>query len=128
MSKITISKSEAMLLGRNVYYDGKPCKYGHAEGRYVNNGVCVECQRLHNAKYLAANMEKTREQSRRWHHRNKERAAAAHRHWREKPDNKAHLRAYHQEWREANPDKVEAYHADKRQKYRDGIYVNRKKD
>lgn len=38
-----ISRSQAVLLGLNRYYTGKPCKHGHTAHRYVHSGTCVEC-------------------------------------------------------------------------------------
>lgn len=29
---------------RTKYFPEKPCKFGHADGRYVNSGACVGCR------------------------------------------------------------------------------------
>lgn len=43
--KSIMSKEEAIRLGMNKYFTGEPCVNGHISPRYVNNGVCCECQR-----------------------------------------------------------------------------------
>ena len=37
--------SEAVAAGLDRYNPGKPCKWGHSEGRYTANGQCVQCAR-----------------------------------------------------------------------------------
>ena len=37
--------SEAIAAGLDRYNTGKPCKWGHTEGRYTSTGQCVQCAR-----------------------------------------------------------------------------------
>jgi len=36
-------KQKAVAAGEKTYYTGKPCKRGHAVGRYVSDSSCTEC-------------------------------------------------------------------------------------
>jgi len=38
-------KAEAKAKGKEWYFTGLPCKYGHVEDRLVSNGKCRECNR-----------------------------------------------------------------------------------
>lgn len=59
------NRNEAMLRGKKHYWTGKPCKRGHIAGRYINNGVCMECRRLDQyARWLRQKGETTNEPQR----------------------------------------------------------------
>jgi len=36
-------REAAKAAGEIIYYTGHPCKFGHNDGRYVANGLCVVC-------------------------------------------------------------------------------------
>jgi recombination endonuclease VII len=38
-----LSKKDAMAVGKDRYFTGRPCKYGHVAERNVVRGDCVEC-------------------------------------------------------------------------------------
>lgn len=38
-----ISRQEAIRLGRNKYFTGRPCKNGHVAERYVQGCICRDC-------------------------------------------------------------------------------------
>jgi HNH endonuclease len=40
-----ITRQEAIEAGLMIYTAGRPCKFGHAEGRRVGNSNCVRCNR-----------------------------------------------------------------------------------
>lgn len=43
--KSLLTKKDALSLGIQRYYTGKPCKHGHDSERYAKTGICVECTR-----------------------------------------------------------------------------------
>ena len=40
-----MQRAEAIAAGLERYQTGKPCKWGHIEGRYTSTAACVQCQR-----------------------------------------------------------------------------------
>ena len=48
--RVNKERNAAILAGENVYFTGKPCKYGHISNRYVTNSQCVECLKIRTAK------------------------------------------------------------------------------
>jgi len=44
-----MTRSEAKAAGVRIYYGGRPCLKGHAEGRYTGHGSCVVCAAIHSA-------------------------------------------------------------------------------
>ena len=40
-----LNRTDALSLGLQRYYTGKPCKYEHDSERYAKTGICVECTR-----------------------------------------------------------------------------------
>lgn len=78
------TRAEAVAVGAKRYFPGQPCAKGHFAPRYVS-GPCVECMRLHNRAYEAANRDKRKA-------RLSARYAAAQEQWRK----------YHREWKAAN--------------------------
>jgi|SRR5690348_193938 len=38
-----ITRKQAKAEGRNKYFTGKPCSFGHITQRYVNSSACVAC-------------------------------------------------------------------------------------
>jgi hypothetical protein len=99
-----ITRTVAKRQSLKTYFTGKPCKYGHVSPRRTDNGLCIECAnekslKLYHSKYKndpsyvsrvkAYNKKRNKIIGTKWHHENKERAAA---------NNKA--------YREANPDIV----------------------
>lgn len=80
-----------------IYYTGRPCKYGHAEGRYISTRNCVVCNKLRGRKENCtdAQMEIRREIARRSYQNNHERAREIN-------------RLAVKEWAERNPEKSRA--------------------
>lgn len=39
------TRKEALKIGSNFYFIGKPCKNGHVSERYTKNGTCIKCQK-----------------------------------------------------------------------------------
>lgn len=83
MSAKSLERLEALRLGKTRYLTGKPCKRGHIAERYCTGNQCVECLRLHDAQYRAADPEKYLRQAREWRARNKEQFAAISKRYRE---------------------------------------------
>jgi hypothetical protein len=63
----------------------KPCRNGHAEGRYAN-GKCKGCRRASHRKWRHANPEKNRTNARKWTQANPEKKRANSRKWRRLPE------------------------------------------
>lgn len=40
-----ITRQDAYKAGRDYFYTGKQCKYGHLSLRFVTTGACVQCNR-----------------------------------------------------------------------------------
>lgn len=40
-----MTRIEAMKLDLKIYNIGEPCVHGHLNGRYVSNGICVDCNK-----------------------------------------------------------------------------------
>lgn len=118
----------------NVYFTGKPCKYGHIEGRYVSSNGCIGCAKEHVAKHKETraahekirrnqNKERYNTYSKRFREQDKEKRAESDRQYYER--NKAHiiekmLHYYNTNkeecldrmklWQENNPNKVRDAH------------------
>ena len=48
----TITRSEAIILGTILYWNGIPCERGHVSPRYTKSGHCKECYRLFRAEEI----------------------------------------------------------------------------
>jgi len=48
-----ISRKEAKAQGLKHYFTGKPCKHGHIAQRLTSKGICMDCNRAHNAALRA---------------------------------------------------------------------------
>jgi len=97
-----ISRKEAKSLGLIHYFTGKPCKHGHTDKRYVDNGHCLSCCNDQNKKrlaYKAANRRKNREENR---NNQKEKASKHNKAWMQK--NKERRARYAKERYERNKD------------------------
>ena len=46
-----ITRKEALKIGSNRYFTGKPCKKGHLSYKRVHNRDCVECAKDYQKKY-----------------------------------------------------------------------------
>lgn len=80
--RVTMSRSEARVLGEKTYYTGKPCKYGHFAERSSSHGECRECHRLRSKEYAVNNQEENKERIKRPQDLEKKRAAV--RAWKKK--------------------------------------------
>ena len=41
-----LKRQEAIKLGKNKYFDGKPCSHGHIAEKYIKSYSCVKCHNL----------------------------------------------------------------------------------
>ena len=48
------TRMEALRLGQNKYYTGKPCNKGHVTLRYCNTGACIDCIAIYGRKFREA--------------------------------------------------------------------------
>lgn len=82
--------------------NGKPCKKcGTSE--WNKSGDCMQCDRVRDRIWRAANKDKTAANSRKWRQANKEKHAARYREWYEA--NKEKKAEYDRKWRAENQDK-----------------------
>lgn len=51
------TRAEAKARGAKHYFTGKPCKYGHVDQRYTDDGRCMECSRIKSLKRFYENRE-----------------------------------------------------------------------
>jgi hypothetical protein len=58
--------AEAKLLGKQKYFTGKPCKYGHISERYTKNGTCIECLNIASKNRI----DKTKAYQKKWYELN----------------------------------------------------------
>jgi 5-methylcytosine-specific restriction endonuclease McrA len=63
-----VKRADAIKLGLDRYFTGKPCKHGHVEQRVTKRCECLECNRIANAKYRSdpKNAERARNASKEW--------------------------------------------------------------
>lgn len=112
-----ISQSEAREHGLPRYFTGKPCKRGHVEERYVNNGGCVVCaiERVRRWKKenpdkvrarRRANYEKENAAVKRWRAENRQRDSENKKRYRE--NNRELFRKSSARYRVANREKANA--------------------
>lgn len=89
------SKAEAIALGLNTYYTGKPCRHGHLAHRYANDAKCSDCVKARVSAWKKGNpdadrlsyqrhREKRIAKSREWESKNRERSAASKKAWQER--------------------------------------------
>lgn len=68
MSSLPSSHKEALALGSDEFFTGKPCKYGHIANRRTANSHCVVCKK-------AANLHPSNaERANKWHDQKRHRA------------------------------------------------------
>lgn len=65
---VVVSRSEALILGKNRYFTGKECRNGHISERQVSDHTCVECKR----QFYINNADKFRQLSAENYQENKE--------------------------------------------------------
>lgn len=87
-----IVRKEAIQLGYERYYTGKPCKHGHISQRFTKTRICIECNRI---------------QSKDWYNQNTEKVLISLKEYR-KNNHKAIL-IRNKSWQDRNPDKVKIY-------------------
>ena len=71
-------RKEAKLRGDAHYFTGKPCKNGHIDKRFVENGRCLSCAKeliaqrrsLRSAEQIAQDHEKARVRAAEWRKNN----------------------------------------------------------
>lgn len=63
-----VNRAEAIKLGLDRYFTGKPCKNGHVEQRVTKKCDCLQCNRDRNKDYrsIPENAEKAKERSKEW--------------------------------------------------------------
>ena len=75
-----VTRREAIKLGMDRYYTGKPCKYGHFSQRNVKMRICDECRRgIKRSQY-----QNTKEWYQKYYVENKERKQSLCKAWNEK--------------------------------------------
>ena len=47
-TKDLLLRMEAAADGKNKFFHGRPCSFGHVSERYVLSGTCVACQKVTN--------------------------------------------------------------------------------
>lgn len=119
-----ISKVEAKEQGLDLFFTGKPCKYGHIAERRTRNSDCLQCARERAAKYALDNKEQLLEKAAKYraehreelkvkakdyYHSNKEARSVAAKAYREKT--KDAIKAYQAVYREKNRGKAKEYKA-----------------
>ena len=67
------SRKDAIAIGANRYFTGKPCKRGHVAARSTSNAGCVACSIEHKAKWRTENPEKMQAAREAWAAANHER-------------------------------------------------------
>lgn len=55
MNKEIITRKEAIELGLDRYYTGKPCKNGHMSERYTKTSACIECLKTNSLNWQKVN-------------------------------------------------------------------------
>ena len=73
MSKAeTIYRTIARAQGLKRFFTGEPCRHGHVSERWVNDGKCIECGKVLNAKFHSKNPEKHKGYMRKYYEANSE--------------------------------------------------------
>ena len=89
-----ISRKDAKAQGLTRFFTGRPCRQGHRVARFVSSGACVECSLKRLAEWRQLNLERLKENNRKW--------------WASNPQkNVTKMRR----WQKANPFKVSAQKA-----------------
>jgi len=70
--RVIITCKKAKAKGLNMYFTGKPCKYGHISERYVSNGDCIDCNQGYGKQRRQENKEHIKEYNKRWEQENRE--------------------------------------------------------
>ncbi len=125
--KTPSSRVEALAVGADRYFTGKPCKHGHLTERVTSNSVCVGCWKLNYEKRKSSILAKKKQSYQADPEPAKARAAAYRKANPEKvkelyaswqKDNREHVKKYLKDWhakrREEQPvgcDKARAYRA-----------------
>lgn len=86
-----ISRSEALILGLNIYYTGKPCRHGHDSYRYAKEGKCSDCVKIKASAHKEANKARYKANEKKYY-----------------ADNQGRLKEKARVYREQNPEKVSA--------------------
>lgn len=66
-------RKEALMLGFDHYFTGKPCRLGHISEGYTRSGACIECENMRSKRLYAENPKKKYEINERWRANNPER-------------------------------------------------------
>lgn len=74
-------KQSAVAAGLKHYETDEPCSRGHIAKRFVSNGGCAECLRLHSRAYQKKNREVLLPKKRQWAKDNPERNCELSRKW-----------------------------------------------
>jgi len=99
-----ISRQDAIALGFNTFYTGKPCKQGHIAERRIKGGKCIVCCNERHKIWSKLNKEKISENHKAWVKANPEKVNALHKKWREV--NKEYVNSQNKAWVKSNPEKV----------------------
>lgn len=66
-SNLPKSRKEALEVGSNKYYTGKPCKNGHDEPKYTDRSLCVRCNYERTRKYIKTHPTMQAKAQKRWY-------------------------------------------------------------
>lgn len=91
-----ISRKDARLQGKKMYFTGKECVNGHVSERWVSTCGCDECLRV----FVETNKDKRNEYDKRY-----------------REDNKELTRASQRRYRTANPDKLKGWRENRKDKH-----------
>lgn len=83
-SSLTFARREAKAAGLSRFFTGDPCKNGHVAERITLNYWCVECQRISMKTNYDANPTPSRNRSKEWNRKNKDKVAQKNKIYREK--------------------------------------------
>lgn len=84
-----IQKAEAKKKGLKSFFTGIPCAEGHTDLRSVANGICYECSRQKSREWYAKNKEKAVAWKRNWISQNKEQYVERRKHYRSRAETRA---------------------------------------
>lgn len=120
MAADIITRAGAKSIGLKRYFTGKPCKHGHICERITANGVCLECSKEIERRYVDGHRDAVRAKWSRWTRNNRDKQNEKQRKWEVAHPEQAKAirsacrtkkpelyRAIEKKWRAANPEKIQ---------------------
>jgi len=117
-----ITRAEAKEKGLKRYFTGKPCKHGHISERMVNNGGCLECDRLRKSTCEYDNYKKM--YRKKYHNQNRDTLIEKSKRYRN--ENLEKCKESEKKYREDNPDKVRLINKKKYEKNKINVLKKQK--